>query len=153
MASGGARRPIPNATGELVHFAGVSAVSTVAFAVLFLLFYGPLGAVAANVVALGLCALGRLLADRRSDFSQPAISGGRSYASPGSGPPRSGRPRSGPAFCGPCSRWRAHWPLLAVISAAGVGSLPLDIVVLTLALLGCAAARFYFLRQSLGRAG
>ena len=146
------RRPIPNATGELVHFAGVSAVSTVAFAVLFLLFYGPLGAVAANVVALGLCALGHLMAGRRPDFSPPAISGGRSYTS---------RVWASPIWASPI--WAgilwALFPLastlaaLAVISAVRLGSLPLDIVVLTLALLGCASARFYFLRQSLGTAG
>jgi Glycosyl transferase family 2 len=143
----GERGPIFNATGELVHFASVSAVSTVAFAVLFLLFYGPLGAVAANVVALGLCALGHLVAGRPSDLSPPAISGGRSDAS---------RVWAFPIWAG--ILW-AVLPLastvaaLAVISAAGAGSLPFDIVVLTLALLGCATARFCFLRQSLGMAG
>ena len=152
----GERGPIPNATGELVHFAGVSAVSAVAFAVLFLLFYGPLGAVAANVVALGLCALGHL-ADRRSDFSAPAISVSRPYASRiWASRIWASRIWASPIWAG--GLW-AFLPLastlavLAAISAAGVGSLPLDIVVLTLALLGCATARFYFLRRSLGTAG
>ena len=130
-----------------MHFAGVSAVSTVAFAVLFLLFYGPLGAVAANVVALGLCALGHLVADRRSDFSPPAVSGGRSYAS------RVWAFRIWAGILWAVLPLASTLALLAVISAARVGTLPFDIVVLTLALLGCATAHFYFLRQSLGRAG
>jgi hypothetical protein len=134
----GGRRPTPNASGELVHFAGVNALSTVGFAVLFVLFYGTLGAVGADIVALALCASGHLVAGRRSNF----------------------------APSGPAGRWPSHANSLLralltlggtlgavmAISAAGVGSLPFDMVVLTAVVLGSTTARFHFLRRSLGDA-
>ena len=144
----GAPRPTPNASGELVHFASVSTVSTVGFAVLFALLYGTLGAVGADIVALALCALGHVMADRRSNFAA-------SNFVPGN---------FGPAPTGhwPNYAYSLLWALLPLVStlaalmamsAAGVGRLPVDIVVLTAAILGSTMARFHFFRKSLGRAG
>jgi putative flippase GtrA len=56
-------------------------VSTVVFALLFAVLAGPLGPVAADVVALGACALANTAANRRLTFSLRGRSGrGRSYA-------------------------------------------------------------------------
>ncbi len=139
----GGSGPAPNVSGELVHLAGRSILSTFSFAVLFILFYGSLGGVGADVVALALCALGHFV------------------AGPGAGP----GPGSSPATAN--RRWphgarRLFWaslPLvctlgaLAAISAAGVGNLPVDTVVLTAAVLGAAVARFHCRRRSLARVG
>ena len=61
----------PGRSGQLLHFAGVGAISTATFAVLFALLYGPIGAVGADVTALALCALGNLAANRRFTFTEP----------------------------------------------------------------------------------
>ena len=134
----GASGPAVNASGELVHLAGRGILGTLSFALLFILFYGSLGGLGADVVAVALCGLGAFV------------------AGPG--------PSSVPAR--PCGRWPhgvrslmlASLPLvctlgaLMAISAAGVGSLPLDAVVLTAAVLGVAMVRFHILRRSLARA-
>jgi hypothetical protein len=130
--------PAVNASGELVHLAGRGILGTFSFALLFVLFYGSLGGLDADVVALALCGLGAFV------------------AGPG--------PSSVPAR--PCGRWPygirslmlASLPLVCTlgaviaISAAGVGSLALDAVVLTAAVLGVAMVRFHILRRSLTRA-
>ena len=135
----GASGPAVNASGELVHLAGRGILVTFSFAVLFVLFYGSLGGLGADIVALALCGLGAFV----------------------SGP----GPSSVPA--GPCGRWlssahsllSASLPLvctlgaLLAISAARVGSLAVDAVVLTAAVLGAAMARFHILWRSLARAG
>ena len=59
----------PSLVGQLVRFASIGAVSTVVFGALFWLLAGPLGAVAADAVALGLCALANTAANRRLTFS------------------------------------------------------------------------------------
>jgi Glycosyl transferase family 2 len=134
----------PNASGELVHLAGRSLLSTFGFAVLFIMFYGSLGGVGADVLALALCALALFVAGP-----------GPSSVRPGSVP-------VAPYWRRPYGARRLLWaslPLvctlgaLAAISAAGVGSLPVDGVVLTASVLGAAVARFYHLRRSLTRAG
>jgi Glycosyl transferase family 2 len=143
------RRPVPNASGELVHFAGVSALSTVSFAVLFAVLFGTLGGVGADIVALGLCAVGHIFAGRRSN------SGAGNGFSRGLGRPAS--TEAWPAYAG-----RVLWALvplvttlavLGALSAAGVGNLPVDIVALTAAVLGSAVVRFHFLRRSLESVG
>ena len=55
--------------GQVVHFGRIGIVSTLAFAVIFALLAGPLGSLAADVVALGLCGIGNLAANRRITFS------------------------------------------------------------------------------------
>ena len=67
-----AARLKPGRAGQLVHFAGVGAVSTVTFAVLFALAFRPVGAIGADVLALALCALGNLAANRRFTFTDGA---------------------------------------------------------------------------------
>ena len=67
------RRPIvpqsrPSFFGQVIRFGVVGGVSTVAFALLFLLLQGPLGAQEANFVALLLTAVGNTAANRRFTF-------------------------------------------------------------------------------------
>ena len=73
----------PGRSGQLLHFAGVGAISTVTFAVLFALLYGPFGAVGADVLALALCALGNLAANRRFTFTDRGPAGRRDYYAKG----------------------------------------------------------------------
>jgi putative flippase GtrA len=54
---------------QLVRFASIGVVSTIAFAVLFVLLVGPLGILGADIVALGLCTLANTAANRRLTFA------------------------------------------------------------------------------------
>ena len=131
-------RPEPSPTGHLVHFASVGLVSTVSFAFLFALLYGPLGPVGADVVALALCAFGNLAANRRFTFSSSGPEGRGHYYSVG--------------------LFLALLPMvstllaLAAVSAAGISSLFVDLFVLTAANLCSSVARFRFLSGSLAGA-
>jgi putative flippase GtrA len=128
------RRPRPSPAGQLVHFAGVGLVSTISFAVLFALLYGSLGMLGADVVALGLCALGNLAANRRYTFAVNGPEGRRHYYSIG--------------------LLLSLLPLastllaLAAVSAAGISSLLVDLLVLTVANLCSSIVRFRFLSAS-----
>ena len=67
------RRPIvpqsrPSFFGQVIRFGVVGGMSTMAFALLFLLFQGPLGAQQANFFALLLTAVGNTAANRRFTF-------------------------------------------------------------------------------------
>jgi glycosyltransferase involved in cell wall biosynthesis len=55
-------------SGPVARFMGVGVVSTLAYAVLFLLLTGALGAVAANALALSATAIGNTAANRRLTF-------------------------------------------------------------------------------------
>jgi putative flippase GtrA len=131
-------RPEPSPTGHLVHFASVGLVSTVSFAFLFALLYGPLGPVGADVVALALCAFGNLAANRRFTFSGSSPEGRGHYYSVG--------------------LFLALLPMvstllaLAAVSATGISSLFVDLFVLTAANLCSSVARFRFLSGSLAGA-
>ena len=118
---------------QLVHFGKIGLASTVAFGVLFSLLAGPIGSFGADIVALAACAVGNLAANRRITFSAQG---------------RAGRAR----------HWRAGLlvalaplPLtlltLAVVTAAGAGSLFTDLVALTTANLAAALGRFLLLRR------
>jgi putative flippase GtrA len=74
---------VPGLTGQLVRFAGIGAVSTVVFAVLYLLLAGPLGPVGADVVALGSCAVANLAANRRITFAARGRPGRRRHYAAG----------------------------------------------------------------------
>jgi putative flippase GtrA len=75
------RRPPPAGTGsELVSFATVGAVSTVAYLVLFLALRGPLGDYAANVVALTATMIANTTAHRRWTFGRMAAGRRREWA-------------------------------------------------------------------------
>ena len=56
------------ADGPVARFVGVGVLSTLAYALLFLLLRGPLGAAGANVAALALTAVGNTAANRRLTF-------------------------------------------------------------------------------------
>jgi glycosyltransferase involved in cell wall biosynthesis len=56
------------ASGRIARFMGVGVVSTLAYALLFLLLRGPLGAAGANALALALTAIGNTAANRRLTF-------------------------------------------------------------------------------------
>ncbi len=124
----------PGRSGQLVHFAGVGAVSTVSFAVLFALLYGPFGAVGADVLGLMLCALGNLAANRRFTLTDRGPVGRRGYY--GKGLTLSLLPLASTLVA------------LAVTSLAGVFGLGVDLAVITVANLGASAARFQFLVRS-----
>jgi len=53
---------------QLVRFASIGVVSTVVFAALFAVLAGPLGLVAADIVALAVCAVANTAANRRLTF-------------------------------------------------------------------------------------
>ena len=119
--------------GQVVHFGRIGVVSTLAFAVLFALLAGPIGSLAADVVALGLCAIGNLAANRRITFSARG---------------RAGRAR----------HWRAGLmvalvplPLtlatLAVLIGASHDTLLTDLVALTVVNLAATLGRFLLLRR------
>jgi putative flippase GtrA len=54
---------------QLVRFVSIGAVSTIVFAALFLLLHGHVGAVAADVIALGVCTVLNTAANRRLTFN------------------------------------------------------------------------------------
>jgi putative flippase GtrA len=56
------------AAAPLARFLGIGVLSTLAFALLFLLLHGPLGAAGANAAALALTAVGNTAANRRFTF-------------------------------------------------------------------------------------
>ncbi|MGZ6644795.1 MAG: GtrA family protein, partial [Solirubrobacteraceae bacterium] len=56
------------AAGPVVRFMGVGVLSTIAYALLYLLLHGPLGAAAANAVALAITAVANTAANRRLTF-------------------------------------------------------------------------------------
>jgi len=69
--------------GQLVRFASIGAVSTVAFAALFWLLSGLTGAVLADVLALGACALANTAANRRLTFALRGRAGRRRHYTAG----------------------------------------------------------------------
>jgi len=56
------------AAAPLARFLGIGVLSTIAFALLFLLLHGPLGAAGANAAALAITAVGNTAANRRLTF-------------------------------------------------------------------------------------
>jgi putative flippase GtrA len=120
-------------TSQLVRFASIGVVSTVVFAILFALLAGPLGFVAADVVALAICSVANTAANRRLTFSLHG---------------RSGRARHYQA-----ALVLALLPLaltlltLLVLAVAGVTSFPATLLCLTAASAVAALARFVLLRR------
>jgi putative flippase GtrA len=124
----------PGRAGQLLHFAGVGAVSTVTFAVLFCLLYRPVGAIGADVLALLLCAVGNLAANRRFTFADRGRPERRAYYARG--------------------LMLSLLPLATTLAAlagtalAGVGGLGADLAAITVANLSASAARFHFLARA-----
>jgi putative flippase GtrA len=126
-------RPEPSLASQLVRFASIGIVSSVVFAVLFLLTAPRLGSVLAAVVSLALCTVANTAANRRLTFS---LRGRASLA----------RHHLG-------ALGLAVLPLvlivvaLTVLGAAGVTSLVDQVVVLTLVNWLAATFRFVVLRR------
>jgi putative flippase GtrA len=122
----------PDLGSQMVRFASIGLVSTVIFALLFAFLAGPLGAVRADVVALGLCSVANTAANRRLTF---AFRG------------RTGRVRhlaAGLALAAlPVS---LTLTTLAVLAGLGVTSLAAQLAALTVANGGATCARFALLR-------
>ena len=142
FAAGGGELPVgtmigdagtPALAGQVARFAGVGLVSTVTFAVLFLLLAPVVGLVAADVAALTMCALGNTAANRRVTF---AVRG------------RPGRTRH---YIGGVAL--AALPLvltlgaLGVLGADGTSSVAAAVVALTAANAAASIVRFVLLRR------
>ena len=121
----------PRSAGEAAHFAGVGAVSTLVFAILFGLLYRPLGAPGADVVALVLCSAGNLAANWRCTLRSRGPAGRGRYYARGVG--LALLPLSSTLFA------------LGVMSALGAGALWLDLPVLTLVSASSSLVRWKFL--------
>ena len=119
--------------GQLVRFASIGVVSTIVYALLFALLAGPIGFVAANVVALAICSVANTAANRRLTFSLHG--------------------RSGRAQHYRAALVVALLPLaltlftLLALAVAGVTSLPATLAGLTAANGVAALARFVLLRR------
>ena len=123
-----ARPEVRAGSGRAIHFASVGVASTVTFTLLFVLLYGSLGGLGADVAALALAGAGNLMANRRYTFD---------------GPGQASRQR--------LVHWLAALPLLATVAVlalaqmAGWSGLPTELGLVTLANLGAAAVRFRLL--------
>jgi putative flippase GtrA len=73
----------PGLAGQVIRFAGIGVVSTVMFAILFVLLAGPLGPISADAVALGVCGAGGVAANRRVTFARRGRPGRRRHYSAG----------------------------------------------------------------------
>ena len=123
----------PGLTGQVIRFAGIGAVSTATFAVLFVLLAAPLGAVAADVVALAICAAANIAANRRVTFAYRGRSGRRRHY------------LGGLAVAGvPLA---LNVGTLVVLGTAGVTSVMFDLMALTVANAVATGLRFALLRQ------
>jgi putative flippase GtrA len=123
---------------QVVRFASIGVVSTVVFAAWFAVLVDPLGAIAADVVAFGLCAFANTAANRRLTF---ALRG------------RTGRVRQYSAGLAV-----AVMPLvltlivLGVLDAAGATSLGAQLLALTVTNAVATLGRFVVLRNWVFRA-
>jgi putative flippase GtrA len=71
--------PEPDLAGQLVRFSSIGVVSTVAFAILFVLLRPALGTIGADVAALLVCAIANTAANRRLTFALRGRSGRRRH--------------------------------------------------------------------------
>jgi putative flippase GtrA len=123
----------PGLTTQLVRFAGIGAVSTALFAVLFVALHGVLGPIGADVAALSICAVANTAANRRFTFAYR------------------GRTRRTRQYAAGLAA--AALPLLLtvgtllVLGAAGTESVAVDLVAITVANAGAAVARFLMMRR------
>jgi len=128
----------PGLTAQLVRFAGIGVVTTAMFGVLFVLLAGPVGPIAADVIALGVCAAANIAANRRVTFAQRGRAGRRRHY------------RAGLTV--------AALPLvvsvatLVALGAAGLTGVAVDLLALTAANLAVTTGRFALLRSWVFRA-
>jgi len=142
FAAGGGRIPegslpsggvTPGLAGQLVRFASIGAVSTAVFAVLFLMLTGPIGPIAADVVALVACAGANIAANRRVTFSQRGRAGRRRHY--------------GTGFALAALPLALSLAALVVLGWLGVGSVVADLVALTAVNALATLSRFVLLRR------
>ncbi len=118
---------------QLVRFASIGAVSTIAFAVLFAFFVGPLGILGADIASLALCTLANTAANRRLTF---AVRG------------RTGRARQqARGLAVALIPFTLNVLALGVLAAAGVGSLAGFVVALTAVNVLASLAKFTLLQS------
>jgi putative flippase GtrA len=126
----------PDVTGlsaQLARFASVGAVSTLVFASLVAVLAGPLGLLLADVVALALCSVANTAANRRLTFSLQG---------------RAGRTRHYVrALVVAALPFAVTLFGLAALAVAGVKTLLVQVLVLTLASATAAVVRFVALRH------
>jgi putative flippase GtrA len=119
--------------GQLVRFASIGVVSSVLFALLFVLLDGPLGVYGANLVALAACTVANTAANRRLTF---ALRG------------RTGRARHHLAGLAVGALPLVLTTLaLLLLRGAGITSTAVLLIVVTMANLAAALARFALLRR------
>jgi putative flippase GtrA len=119
--------------GQVVHFGRIGLISTLAFAAIFTLLAGTLGSFAADVVALGLCGIGNLAANRRVTFSARG---------------RIGRSRHwGAGLLVALAPLPLTLATLAILLGAGHDTLLTDLIALTGLNLAAALGRFLLLRR------
>jgi putative flippase GtrA len=123
----------PALAGQLVRFATVGTASTVLFAVLFAVLAGPLGPLTAALVAFLLCAPLNIAVNRRVTFSKRGSAGrARHYI-------------AGLAVA--AAPLVLDLAVLAALGWAGVTSVAVDLIVLTLVNGMATALRFVVLRR------
>jgi putative flippase GtrA len=119
--------------GQLIRFAGIGAVSTAVFAVLFIVLAGPMGPIAAAVLGLAFCAPINVAANRRVTFGQRGRAGRRRHYVVG--------------LAVAAVPIALNVATLLALGAVGVTSLAADLVALTVVNALAALARFAFLRH------
>ncbi|MDO8108416.1 glycosyltransferase [Isoptericola sp. b441] len=125
--------------GQLLRFALVGGLSTVAYAILYLLLAGPIGPQPANLVALLLTAIGNTAANRRLTFGVRGSAGLARH--------------HGQGLAVFLLGWALTAGALAWVHAAGTTSRAVELAVLVGANLLATGVRFVLLRQWVFRRG
>jgi putative flippase GtrA len=123
----------PGLAGQVIRFAGIGVVSTVMFAVLFVLLAGPVGPLGADAIALGVCGAAGVAANRRVTFARRGRPGRRRHYSAG----------LAVAFL-PLGLTVAA---LLILGWTGVDSVAADLAALTAVNTGATSIRFEVLRR------
>jgi len=119
--------------GQLIRFAGVGAVTTALFALLFVVLAGSIGPIPADVVALIVCAASNVAANRRLTFAQRGRQGRRRHYTAGLA--LAGLPIATTVIT------------LLALGWAGITSVAVDLAPLTAANALVTAVRFVLLRH------
>jgi putative flippase GtrA len=124
--------PEPDLASQLVGFASIGVVSTLAFAALFAMLLPTLGPFGADVVALGICAVANTAANRRLTFALRGAEGRRRHLAA--------------ASVVTLLPLAANLVTVAALGAAGVTSLGGMLAVLTMVNAAAALVRFVLFR-------
>jgi putative flippase GtrA len=129
----------PGLSGQAIRFAGIGAISTALFGVLFAALNGPLGPIGADIVALTACAGINLAANRRVTFARRGRPGRRRHY-------LAGLAVTAVPLC-------ASIAALLALGAAGERSVVAALAALTAINAAAAAVRFVLLRHWVFRSG